>query len=174
MREPRLELEHKILRFLKPSGPFARALATVDQRPIEEINELLGFLSPQDRMRLLNLQIWSMRYHVSLSYLLHVLLQQHFVKHRKTGKRLIGIRIDSLTSRKVEEYIEERIMQDFPNGELEQQYRVECEQRIIQGRPELQDIDDLEGYEDQLVKLEAQRQRMQKRLRRPWRNNPWR
>ena len=140
-------------------------------------NNMHLYLSPEDKLRLLNLNVWSLRYGVSIDYILTALLQHYFVRHRRKN-RYLGIRVSALMSKPSEEFLEEAIRQEFPNNEMEQE-RQEREKRRVnrilktQTRLKMETVNP-DVYEDQWQKRDRMIQRQGRGFSRSWRGNLWR
>ena len=163
-----LSLEKSLLRM---ETAFKRALARHDRKQEDEV-EL--WLNRRDKLRLLNLQIWSLRYKVPIEYILRVLLDKLFVKHRKQRGRSIGVRITSLTGQKAERFLRDKVCEDFPSGEPLMEWRA-AEQQRLGGYKEIrmQNTDPVE-YQRQIDAWRRQQLLTASMYRKPWRDNPWR
>lgn len=116
-----------------------RAVAKVEnqRRERESLPPLAGsprLLIPEGQVfRLLNLRAWVLRYHVTLEWLLDLLLNVRFVKARQSSLRRqrrrkkkdgddlisLGVSAKSLMSEKTRAYVEEAVAREFPCGENE-------------------------------------------------------
>jgi hypothetical protein len=131
--------------------------------------------------RLLNLKVWCLRYHVSLSFILDVLLD-HFAYVRKRWSSQdpsllsLSVPLASFTGAAARQAIEEALVRAFPGEENYLQANHELRQQIVGHRPLLRlsfgsTEDMLERYSK--IMKRRQRQILTKRSRRPWRGNPW-
>jgi hypothetical protein len=71
------------------------------------------------RIQLLNWEVWSMRYHVSLDFILEAVLAR-FARHRKPPPKntlTLGISVTTLTGPAAKQAVLDSIHANFPNGE---------------------------------------------------------
>lgn len=78
------------------------------------------FLNDKDRLRLLVLRSWTVRYSVSLDYILRKVLPfwEAFVQRRskRMKSRGLNVQVSTLVGKKSEEILIQNIEKDFPNG----------------------------------------------------------
>jgi hypothetical protein len=142
-------------------------LARLDNKPAVTL-----FLSPEDKVRLLNLHVWSLRYSVPLDYIVQVLLKRLFAKHRRPNRSL-GIRVSSLTGNSAELFVAEQAQKDFPNQEMKTAAK-EQKKRTLANVTSLQLTGiDPSKYEEQWRQRQQALKRSSRLLQRPWRDNPW-
>jgi hypothetical protein len=160
---------------------FRALVAEFDQVP-----EPICRLSFLNQFRLLNLRVFSLKYHVPMRYVVHTLLR-YFKKVRGPNpKGLPKVSIAALTGDRAEEIIKARIAEDFPDNEHEHAWKSEESNRLLQIVFKDEHPDDLhvrvktpdqfvQDYRRRIMKQRRERTAMRDRLaRRPWRGNPWR
>lgn len=141
--------------------------------------EMQARLTPYDRYRLLTLKVWTLRYQISLTFVLEVLQQcyQNCIRGIAT-KAYLGIRVTTLCSRRSQEMLEVEILKQFPHHENEQLWKAQ-KQKQMTPRSQSPPPDDLMTYDTAYQTwLDNQRRKQNKTAlilsRRPWRGNPWR
>lgn len=102
------------------------------------------FLTQKDRYRLLILRSWEIKYRIPLRYILSTVLPiwEAFVKRRskKMKSQGLNVRVSTLTGKKSEQYLVERINKDFP-GELNKIMYISSERERIFNKT-LHQVDD--------------------------------
>lgn len=112
----------------------------------------------EDLLRYLNWKVWSMRYGVSLRWIIKQIMERNEYS-RDSHRRAItsmGLKSVMITGKTTEVYIRERVLEDFPNGENLMAMRAQVKDRIT-GKGRM-----------------AREVPEQERTRRAWRGNPWR
>lgn len=71
----------------------------------------------KDRLRLVNLSVWSRRYCVSLEFTLEVLLRYFHNVRTVNGRLTLGIAASSLTGPRARKVLQEAIHRTYPNRE---------------------------------------------------------
>lgn len=138
----------------------------------------------RDAFRLLNWKVWTLRYHVSLPFILNTLLPvfQRFRKKQSFArKKTLGVTVAALTGPRAQQILEQAVLREFPNGENELMERSNLQMRML-GFPtantashqngELQYLRDYAAESQKRRRAWADAQRLYRR--RPWRGNPWR
>jgi hypothetical protein len=78
------------------------------------------YLLKNDRYRLLILRVWTEKYRVPLSYLVATLVPfwESFVQRKsyRMKKQGLNVRVSTLTGKKSELYLQEKLAKDFPNN----------------------------------------------------------
>lgn len=135
------------------------------------------YLSPEDKVRLLNLFVWSRRYGVTMEYLLEILLHRHFAKHRRK-ERYLGVRVSALMSKPAEAYVEETLREEFPNNEMKRELQEKEKRRVARILDSLSKLQMTttapDDYEQQWQHSVRREQRHSRLFPRSWRGNPWR
>ena len=75
---------------------------------------------PSTDMRLLNWRVWSMRYGVTIEYVLDAVILTYGKTRkwsRREGELLFGFSVALVTGETMRERLEERVARDFPNDE---------------------------------------------------------
>lgn len=138
----------------------------------------------EDQLRLLTLEHWEEKYRVKLEWMLQQLIpywRERYTKFRKgTG---LGVSIATLTGRKSEERLRQRILETWPEGEQIESWRQRERERQVaavldhgNGREDWEDLKaSLQKYQRRMASAREERRRLARELsRRNYRNNPWR
>ena len=155
-----------------------QALARYEHVPPRSVNL---FLSDEQMFQLLNWKTWSLRYEVSVDFILTTLLDyyQKIRQLRRHHAVTLGVGVAQLTGPRAQEIIEQQAAASFPDGENHAAARGELRSRMLGVRLEefpigLTLAESLERYRQ---KIERQQQRgltLPKNFFRPWRGNPFR
>jgi hypothetical protein len=164
----------------------------VDSIIRQEFGTQLFQLTPDNAMRLLKLRVWSVRYKVSVRYIL-VRLVPHYKKfaqnfRRRYNEKGLGITIAVLTGRMAEEKLREFIAKDFADGENTITWKEDEKQRCLNiinqdelvGRPKpflhYRSVKAfVAAYEKRVRIMNRDFIRIEKTMAlQPWRGNPWR
>lgn len=149
---------------------LARALATVEGVPPSVI---ILPSQAKDRLRLLNLHVWSLRYAVTVELLLRVLLDKYRnVRQPSDGFVTLGVRAATLCGVKSRQWVESIVSQAYPNGENYLAYRSAMITRLV-GVPKVRG-DILQHYSSAMERYRQRYYQCMERYYRPWRGNPWR
>lgn len=148
-------------------------------------------IKPDDSMRLLKLRVWSVRYKVSVRYIL-LKLVPHFERfaraYRRNSSDGLGVTIAVLTGNAAEEKLRECIAKDFPDGENTVAWKEAAKARCIaimdkdeiMGRPKPflhhKTIDAfMDSYKTRISQMQREQEKLDKKMsKQPWRDNPWR
>jgi hypothetical protein len=140
-------------------------------------------LKQEDEIRLLRLEGWEEKYKVPVEWILRQLVPFWREKYSKYSKKVgLGVTVATLTGKKSEEILQQRIAEEFPDGENIARWKVREQQRqweIVSDRSN--------GREDWMepgktlkkyrTRMERERQERQtwatKTKKRRYRNNPW-
>jgi hypothetical protein len=145
-------------------------LAAIDNVPPE--NVFLPYRA-NDRIRLLTLQAWEVRYHVGLPYILRVLLRYYAKARRRTGAASsLGVPVRQLTGHASRRILEDAVLMDFPCGENVQISRQRMIDHILQFSPAIR-ADSNDIYIQKAEERRKMRRTIQDSYRRPWRGNPF-
>lgn len=132
------------------------------------------------RHQLLTLKVWVTRYHVTLNFVLTVLLNHYkFLRRRYGSRHNLGISMPVLCGQRSREILEEAIERHFPSGENVQAWNAR-QRRLILAMPKPWRGTDnvteyLEHYQQWIQRNQQQYKNQIARLgARPWRGNPWR
>lgn len=164
----------------------------VDSIIRKEFGTQLFQLTPDNAMRLLKLRVWSVRYKVSVRYILLRLVPYYkkFAQNfrRRYNEKGLGITIAVLTGRSAEQKLREFILKDFPDGENLVDWKEDAKQRCLDivnrdelvGRPkpflQYKSIKAfIVSYEKRIATMNSDLSRSEKQLaKQPWRGNPFR
>jgi len=139
-------------------------------------------LKKNDEIRLLRLKQWEEKYHVSLIWIMSQLLPFWRARHARYKKEQgLGVTVATFVGRVSEEFLRERIREQFPDGEPEKRWKVETQQsqwaRIwdLPGRSYSTDpILAVKEYRKRIGLEREDRRRWASKLRkRRYRGNPW-
>jgi hypothetical protein len=93
------------------------------------------FLTDKDKMRLLILKTWTIRYKVDLDYILRNLLPfwEVFIQRhtRKVSKQGLNVKVSTLTGKKSESILLDTIKKDFPDKLNEQIWKSREIERLV-------------------------------------------
>lgn len=148
---------------------------------LEELRGEKTFLSltHEDRLRLLTLKVWMLRYKVPLTWILETLLQHYskFIRRRRTGSTL-GVRVATLVSQSSKQVLEEEILKQFPCGENISRWKTAQQRQQLHqnGICRMQDpMTFASDYGHWLEQARRDHERATDKFSvRPYRDNPWR
>ena len=162
-----------------------RALRTLGDKQLWNITQT-------DSLRLTKLKLWSLRYGVSINYILAKLLEYHvarlpkYAKDRANQSRGLGIRIATLTGNVSEKHLKDCIFQGYPDGENLVALKESERDRIIdlldeelpskpKGVLAHQSINSfVEGYTAKMNRRKKESLAVERQmLKMHWRGNPW-
>lgn len=140
--------------------------------------------STEDQLRLLTLAGWEQKHKISIEWMLQQLVpywRSRFAKYRKSQG--LGVTISTLVGKKSEEFIKQKIVEAFPEGENWDQWRVLAQARQWEEAWE-HPIKNEDWENPHEVILQYQRRMVaerrerniwvRERKKRKYRNNPWR
>jgi hypothetical protein len=88
--------------------------------------------APGDCVRLLTLRTWTLRYKVTLDYVVRTLVKYWDKRVRKPkSSSSLGVRVATLVSEHSRQILEESVLRDFPNHENEQAWKCRKRSRIL-------------------------------------------
>jgi len=149
---------------------LAQALANVEGVPPSIV---ILPSKANDRLRLLNLYVWSLRYAVTVEFLLRVLLDKYRnVRQPSNGFATLGVRAATLCGVKSRQWVEDVVAKAYPNGENHLAYRSAMIMRLA-GMPRISG-DILQSYGTAMERYRQRYYQCAERYYRPWRGNPWR
>lgn len=138
----------------------------------------------EDVFRLMTLEVWSLRYKVSLDWVLNILLNYWRTRYRKEAFETqgFGTKIPAFVGSHSELILKEKILQIFPGRENEQDWRDSEKRRLI--RLAFEVPNGKKRYEDPLAYVKRYREIMaqanqmedltaQSLSKRKFRGNPW-
>lgn len=139
--------------------------------------------SEEDELRLLRLDQWREKYHVTLTWMLMELIPYWRKKYSQYGNGSgMGVTVATLTGEISERIIVSRIKEVFPDNQLERAWRAkeqdsQWEEIFDRGRCR-EDWDNpqiaLRQYRNRILEERGERQKWQKKLsQRRYRGNPW-
>ena len=159
------QVSHKIVEFLKR-----------DEEPSTKV------FPPRPDICLLNLEVWSRRYHVGVDYILSKLLDHYkYARRAYPSAVALGIPAKMLCGLKSREFLEDHIQRDFPSGENYRMADSDLRSKIedfpffseTAGGTNLD-----ENVRRYITAIRDRRKAMDKRVKRyatrAWRGNPWR
>lgn len=128
---------------------------------------------------LLNLKSWSLRYTVSLDFILSVLLE-YFQRVRRTNTGFFGVGVAQLTGPRAQEILEQAIRTSFPADEHIAVRNSDIRVRLLDHQ--LQEYtqhgqtheDDLQQYRERIRRVHEENAKLPAKYTRPWRTNPFR
>jgi hypothetical protein len=149
------------------------------------------FLNDKDKLRLLRLRVWSMRYKISIPEILDLIVKPLRKKVRGRARGL-GLSIATLTGAVAEEILEDRIVERYPDGaNISAWKETERDRQLLaewleetDGMPvhdsviTLLEVGDVEDYtKAYATRIAAARKRNEselwRRRRKRYRGNPW-
>ena len=177
-------------------GLMFRNRVEVETQLRENFGRRLYWIGKDDERRLLTLSIWADKYHVTVGWILGILIpyyQERFKQRRKSDRKGLPVRITTLCGKHAEYLIKQRLEKDFPNQENIELYRQQQRQIILLERDErLNGVDEFQQRTRKLTdfewpsryvryyrtKMEAQRKVLvaattSKKNRKPYRGNPF-
>lgn len=157
----------------------------------KEFGAQLFRMKNDDAIRLLRLRVWSVRYKVSVAYIIKRLVP-HYKKYasnfrRRYNDKGIGVTIAVLTGRMAEEKLREFISKDFPDGENTIEWKEDEKNRCLAllngdevvGRPKpflhYRSVKlFITAYESRVQKMNRDLTKIEKKMsKQPWRGNPF-
>lgn len=139
--------------------------------------------SQEDQLRLLVLEGWEEKYRISLDWMLKQLVpywRSRFTRYRKS--KSMGVSIATLIGKKSEEFLRQRILEAYPDGENLLQWKMgeQARQWSVEwdNPPKKEDWENprevITQYQKRMTVERRERKTwMAKRKRRRYRNNPW-
>jgi hypothetical protein len=167
------------------SGFIKQVESTLEVIRKEKVNL---YLTQKDIYRLLILRSWTIKYKVSLEYILRNILifWEAFVQRRSKQMkgRGLNVRVSTLTGKKSEEILKQFIEKDFPNNlniniwktsEQERIFRIKETEGIKTVRREIKTLSKyVKHYKYSIRKENTRRERIEKLFQsRPYRDNPF-
>jgi len=148
--------------------------------PPHTMNDVWVDILPVNQQRLLTLKVWTVRYNVSLEFILEFLLQRHadvrrrhWIKHQVT----LGIPLPLLTGPASRLALEDHIKRLYPAGENLRDAAQQLRQRILDvgtpGRVSYSTDAGTMAQNYQKAILARRREAVEPVFRRPWRGNPF-
>jgi hypothetical protein len=122
-------------------------------------------------LRLMNWKVWSLRYHVSVEFILATLYRvwRCGPKSHPNGSVSLGLSIPAATGKRAREIVQDEIIRAYPARENEQLAKEEARRRWMNLKPV--------GGSNYVKAVLNQRKRMEAKAasmhRRAWRENPW-
>lgn len=154
--------------------------------------EVSIFLNDKDRLKLLILRSWGIRYSVSVEYILRTVLPfwEAFVQRRskKMKSRGLNVQVSTLIGKKSEATLIQNIEKDFPNGINKVLHKQEAAERIYTKilsqdkndgikikQPRISTLEKyVRHYRHSMKKDSKNRERIEVEfLKRPYRTNPF-
>ncbi len=152
------------------------------------------FLSEKDKLRLLRLRIWSMRYKISILEILDLIVPVFRKKFRLKGQgKGLGIPVSTLTGAVAEEILQDRLTEQYPDGanitawkfaererQLDAERMDEADGMAVREpkMPTLLEVGDVAEYSriyaERVAQTRAAQSNQDWRKRRMYRDNPWR
>lgn len=169
----------------------------VDSELQQQFGKQFWKITELDKLRLLKLKVWGVKYRVTLGYILGVVMTFYWdrlpkqVREKVKGSRSLGVRIATLVSKGSEKALVDAIARDFPNGENISVYKEEERNRIAA----LLDEEDnelpvartkavlsyktmsafVESYTRKVASKKRAMAKLETKMKKmPWRENPWR
>ncbi len=175
-RRLRQQLEYACLQI---QNRVQEAIALVDGVPLGKV-----WFRPNagDAVRLLNLQVWELRYQVDLNFILQTLLG-YYHRHRRLSKAYnktsLGIPVAVLCGDMSQQVLEEAILRAFPEQENRKALRSDL-QNQISGRTQVFKLNEddpekfVSSYSRKIQRAKAEGPIVKPPfIRRTWRGNPW-
>lgn len=174
-------------------SPLTRLEFEVDAILRKRLDKQLYQPKRDDSLRLQRLKVWSMRYSVSLEYILTKLIphfeklaQRHYIRRSAGQSKGIGVSIAVLTGPAAEEKLKEFIQKDFPSNENVAIWRENEQERCLAildeieyGRPKpilhFKSVSDfVKAYSNGIDRKRRKGRKLDNKLgKQPWRGNPW-
>ena len=129
-------------------------------------------------IRLLNWKVWSLRYGVSLNWIIDHLLQ-YYAKARRGSPNSLGISITTLTGEKAQQALMAMLAQEFSSKENLAVRRTALQIKMIQLPSRIQTKKEItvnqyiKEYRSKAMQLRHKFTSGQQKFRRSWRGNPW-
>jgi phytoene dehydrogenase-like protein len=152
------------------------ALARYEQVPPGSVHLLL---SDEHEFLLMNWKSWSLRYAVSVDFILSTLLNYfRRIRRQRPGSVSLGVSVPSLTGHRAQEIIEAEVAATFPDGENYTAQRAEMRERILGQRLQkfptgLTLEESIQQYRQRIQKQQLRSLALSKRYSRAWRGNPF-
>ena len=118
----------------KLSGVLLRNRSEVENQLELQFKRRLFYLSKDDEKRLLTLRVWSEKYHVSVGYILSVLVPfyaQRFRKTRKKQQRGLPCGVATLCGKAAEYWLRQQLAKDFQDQENVELWKQEKRKEIL-------------------------------------------
>lgn len=97
--------------------------------------EVRLYITMQDRYRLLKLKVWADKYKVPLIFILSTLipLWESFIQRRsrQVKREGLNVRVATLTGKKSEQFLQEAIRKEFPDGANKRLWIAKHRERIL-------------------------------------------
>lgn len=172
--------------------PVTEVCAEIEKILHKDFGKTLYFPNRQNAARLLKLKVWSIRYSVSIRYILSKLVpyfehiaSRHYLRKDSKG---LGVSIPVLTGKAAEEKLKEFIAKEFHDSEnvldWKESERERCirlmEKEEVMGRPrpilQYRNVNDfVDAYSSKIDIKRKEADRLAKKMaKQPWRGNPWR
>jgi len=179
------------------SGLLFRNRIEVEQQLDLQFKRRLFYLSKDDEKRLLTFKVWSEKHHVSIGYILSVLIPfyaQRFRKTRRKQQRGLPCGVATLTGKAAEYWLRKQMEKDFQGQENVELWKQERRTEILLQRDmRLHGEDEFEPRKKTILDYEwpsyyvrayrkkviSERKQNQQELNsaenksRPWRGNPF-
>ncbi len=132
------------------------------------------------QIRLLNLKVWTLRYNVSLEFILTTLIR-YYQKHNPSARTssALGFSPAQLCGRASEEIVREAVKEQMPDNASKA--RADLRHKMVGAirpipAPKADDNLDTycQHYQRWCEKRRSKAERAADKFRRPWRGNPWR
>jgi len=155
----------------------SRALARYEQVPEASVKLLL---SDQHTLLLMNWKTWTVRYAVTVDFVLITLLDYFKKIRRKRPYQItLGVGVPQLTGPRAQEIIEAAVSATFPDGENLAAQRSEMMSRIVSRRllkfpPGTPLRTSLKEYKQAIEQHQQRSRTLPKQYIRAWRGNPFR
>lgn len=175
-------------------GPASSWELEVDAELRKQFGKQLWVRKSDDRLRLLKLRVWSLRYHVPLQYILAVLVphfeklaSRQYIRKRAGSSKGLGFPITVLCGDVAHEFLQERIAKDFPSKENTQTW-IEGHKQLCLEKTEMDEVvakpravlayrsvgDFVKSYGRGIDRTRRDADRAERKLRKqPWRTNPF-
>ncbi len=135
---------------------------------------------PPALYQILTIRTWVIRYRVSLSWVLRLLLKDRFgriVAPSKSGG--LGLPLRTLCSTATQQYVENEVLRQFPHDENISVWNQKQRSTMLATLRFVKPQKDLNQFVQAYTKWASQEQENTERFaeklrRRPWRGNPWR
>ena len=131
-----------------------------------------------ERLCLLNLRVWSLRYHVPLAFILDTLLG-HFSAHRRMtrGAASLGVAVRALCGRAAEEHLQEEVARAYPAGTNHQAYLHSLRQPLYNMKPvkslPYESVEEMVSRYGEVMHYRHKDVLKGCAFQRPYRDNPW-
>lgn len=140
-------------------------------------------LRQEDEIRLLKLEGWEEKYKVSVEWILRQLVPFWRDKYSKYSKKVgLGVTVATLTGKKSEEILQQRIAEEFPDKENLARWKATAQQRqwdiVWDGAKRKEDWLEpgktIRKYRNRMERERQERKEWAEQTRkRHYRNNPW-